>query len=628
MIVPTFNESDNIRELLSRLSDALASGPPAEVVFVDDSADDTAATIASAAPDFPLTVVLVRRDRPEGSLGGAVVDGLRLARAPWAVVMDGDLQHPPSLVPELHEQGRVAAADLVVATRYVAGASREGLGGLYRRSVSSSLTALAGTVLGAPVSQVTDPLSGFFAVRLAALRLDEARPLGYKVLLDLIVRFDLRNVVQVPYEFGHRFAGESKSSLREGVRYLRHVAQLWRVQHGRRWSRRLTLGTATPAGPEPAGSRLSVLVVTSEAPPVVSGISRCVDRVTAGLRERGHRVDVVSSVQIPRFMVGEYRFSTLVLLWPLLARRFRHYDVINLHGPVPTLSDVFLVLRRMLFRSSTPVVYTHHSALEIRGVERLCAVYNRLHRRLARSATLTVATSEYYAGQHRWAGGPPVRVVPWGVDMRPEALRTGLDGRPLRVLFVGQMRSYKGIEWLLPAVAGRPELELRLIGSGSEEEDYRRLARGLGGDNITFLGRVTDEELHAEYDRCDVVVLPSVTQAEAFGLVVLEGMAAGCVPVVSDLPGVRDLAGQVGLVVPPRDEAALGAALLGLAADPERLAALGVAARTRAKELSWDTCVGRYEEAFRAAVAGDASEVRPAAPAVSVPAGSRRATAA
>jgi rhamnosyl/mannosyltransferase len=599
VIVPTFNEAANVRELLRCLAEALASRPLAEIIFVDDSTDDTATVIELAAVDCPVPVVLVRRGRPLGGLGGAVVDGLKLARAPWAVVMDGDLQHPPSLVPVLHDHGREAEADLVVATRYAEGGSREGLGSVYRRTVSSSLTALAGTVLGAPVSQIADPLSGFFAVRIGALRLDEARPLGYKVLLDLIVRFDLRSVVQVPYEFGHRYAGESKSGMKEGVRYLRHLAQLWDVQRRRRWSEQLLLGSGSGSGPDPSGSRLSVLVVTSEAPPVVSGISRCVDRVAAGMRERGHHVDVISSAQIPRFMVGEYRFSTLLFLWPLLVRRFRHYDVINLHGPVPTLSDVFLILRRLFTSAATPVVYTHHSALEIRGVERLCAIYNRLHRWLSRSATLTVATSDYYASDQRMVGGPPVRIVPWGVDMRPEPLRPELPGRPLRVLFVGQMRSYKGIEWLLPAVAGRPELELRLIGSGSELGDYRRVAERLGGDNVQFLGRVTDEELHAAYDRSDVVVLPSVTQAEAFGLVVLEGMAAGCVPVVSDLPGVRDLVGNVGMVVPARDADTLAAALVGLAADPERLTALGLAARTRAKELSWDTCVSRYEEAFR-----------------------------
>jgi glycosyltransferase involved in cell wall biosynthesis len=118
--------------------------------------------------------------------------------------------------------------------------------------------------------------------------------------------------------------------------------------------------------------------------------------------------------------------------------------------------------------------------------------------------------------------------------------------------------------------------------------------------------------LHAEYDRNDVVVLPSVTQAEADGLVTLEGMAAGCVPVVSDLPGVRDLAQGVGLVVPPGDEAALRAALLGLAADDTRRKELGRLARRKAEGLSWDNSVDQYERALLDAAATRAA--RPARP--------------
>jgi rhamnosyl/mannosyltransferase len=168
---------------------------------------------------------------------------------------------------------------------------------------------------------------------------------------------------------------------------------------------------------------------------------------------------------------------------------------------------------------------------------------------------------------------------------------------PLRVLFVGQMRPYKGVEWLLPAVAARHKIELVLVGGGPRLREYQMLAAHLGGgENVRFVGRLSDDELRAEYDRSDVIVLPSVTRAEAFGLVVLEGMAAGCVPVVSDLPGVRDLVSRTGVVVPPRDVVALREALLGLASDGMRLDRLCRAARRRAEELNWETCVDRYED--------------------------------
>lgn len=99
------------------------------------------------------------------------------------------------------------------------------------------------------------------------------------------------------------------------------------------------------------------------------------------------------------------------------------------------------------------------------------------------------------------------------------------------------------------------------------------------------------------------MTLPSVTQAEAFGLVVLEGMAAGAVPVVSDLPGVRDLVSGVGVVVPPKDVDSLRDALLALADDRSRLRAASRRARAKAESLSWDACVERYETVMADALA-------------------------
>jgi glycosyltransferase involved in cell wall biosynthesis len=612
VVVPTFNEAGNIRELLGQVWAALPPDLPTEVVFVDDSTDDTAEVITEAAEDYPFRVVLVKRARPTGGLGGAVVEGLRVARAPWAVVMDADLQHPPSLIPTLITVAETSDVDLVVATRYGEGGSRSGLGSAYRHIVSRAATALSIAALGEQAAQLSDPLSGYFAVRRAALRLDAARPIGYKVLLEIVLRSRLTRVAHVPFAFRARHAGRSKSTPREGVRFLRHLVALRQLQRreadpigssdaptGRvRAARTVPAGGGWSPSDDPgqdAQERLNVLVLTSEAPPIVSGISRCVDRLTHGLRARGHRVDVLSSVQIPRVAIGEWRFSSLALWWPALARRLRDYDVINLHGPVPTMSDVFLALAGTHRR--VPIVYTHHSALAIRGLERVCALYNRLHRRLATRSDLILATSQHYATTERVRGGPPTRVVPWGVDTRPLVERPARTG-PLRVLFVGQMRTYKGLEFLLPAVAGCPDLALTLVGDGPRRRTYEETAARIGAGNVRFLGRVPDAVLHAEYDAADVVVLPSVTQAEAFGLVVLEGMAAGCVPVVSDLPGVRDVVGDAGVVVAPRDATALRAALVELATDGDHREHLGRLARKRAESLSWDACVDAYEDAL------------------------------
>ncbi len=226
LVIPTFNESANIVELLARLAGALPAQAPCEVIFVDDSTDDTPAVINQAAGDSRLAVSVMHREAPDGGLGGAVVMGLRAASAPWIAVMDADLQHPPALVPDLVAAGQRADADLVVATRYAGGGSRAGLDGWFRRFASGGSTALAKAMFPRRLGKVSDPMSGFFVVRATALDADVLRPLGYKILLELIVRCRLGRVTEVPYQFQDRFAGESKANFGEGLRFLRHLLVL------------------------------------------------------------------------------------------------------------------------------------------------------------------------------------------------------------------------------------------------------------------------------------------------------------------------------------------------------------------------------------------------------------------
>jgi dolichol-phosphate mannosyltransferase len=226
LVIPTFNEAANIAELLARLTGAIPAQVPAEVIFVDDSTDDTPAVITAAAGSCRLAVSVMHRDVPEGGLGGAVTMGLRQAAAPWIVVMDADLQHPPTLVPALVSAGQRAGADLVVATRYAGDGSRAGLDGGFRRLASGGTTLLAKTVFLRNLRGVSDPMSGFFAVRADALDTSVLRPFGYKILLELIVRCRIRKVTEVPYEFQDRFAGQSKANLTEGLRFLRHLLVL------------------------------------------------------------------------------------------------------------------------------------------------------------------------------------------------------------------------------------------------------------------------------------------------------------------------------------------------------------------------------------------------------------------
>lgn len=226
VVVPTYNEADNIAELSRRITAAIDPQIPFEVLFVDDSTDHTPQSIEAVAREQGTPLSVLHRDVPSGGLSGAVVAGLRAARADWVVVMDADLQHPPEVVPQLVDEGRRTEADLVVATRYADGGAEAGLANAYRRTVSRSFTVVTRLVFPRSLKPVSDPMSGFFAVRRSVLDLEQLRPQGFKIMLELIVRNRPRRIVEVPYEFRERFAGESKSSLRQGLYFLRHLVAL------------------------------------------------------------------------------------------------------------------------------------------------------------------------------------------------------------------------------------------------------------------------------------------------------------------------------------------------------------------------------------------------------------------
>jgi glycosyltransferase involved in cell wall biosynthesis len=303
-------------------------------------------------------------------------------------------------------------------------------------------------------------------------------------------------------------------------------------------------------------------------------------------------------------MFGEWRFSSFAAHWPRIARDLRNFDVVNVHGPVPTISDVFLGLSNLLPDHSRPaIVYTYHSPIDLPAAARWAKMYDKFHVQLALRADRIIASSQHYARQHYSRYGPMVQAIPWGTDPRVATVPDRRGERDeLRVLFVGQMRPYKGVQVLLAAAAKQPWLKVTLVGAGPELASYKRLAERLGVSNARFAGRLSDVDLQACYAAHDVVVLPSLTRAEAFGLVLLDGMSAGCVPVASDWPGVSDVAGPTGMLVPPGDPIALREALRALAQDPDQLERLRVASLQRAKTLTWERCVSAYEHVMREAV--------------------------
>jgi dolichol-phosphate mannosyltransferase len=229
IILPTRNEAENIPILLTMLGSALAS-MPAELIVVDDSDDDTPYVLGHHASDARFAVRLLHRrsGTRKGGLGGAVVAGARRARGDWVLVMDADLQHPPDVAAMLARIAMRHDMDIVVGTRYAGAGSNGGLDGAARAATSSWATRVTKSLFPRLLATVSDPMSGLFAFRRAAVDLSRVNPLGFKVLLELLVRHRTARVAEVSYEMAPRHAGRSKASFREGMTFLRHLSRLRR----------------------------------------------------------------------------------------------------------------------------------------------------------------------------------------------------------------------------------------------------------------------------------------------------------------------------------------------------------------------------------------------------------------
>jgi glycosyltransferase involved in cell wall biosynthesis len=270
------------------------------------------------------------------------------------------------------------------------------------------------------------------------------------------------------------------------------------------------------------------------------------------------------------------------------------YDVINIHGHTPTFSDRLLLKTKL---SGKKIVYTLHCLVNY-YFKPFTSVYNSVFNSvLLKSADAVVVSSKsYYNALHKRL---KKHVVPWGVDCdKFSGSRIPHEG--YRLLFVGQMRPYKGLSVLLQAAEGI-DAALSIVGDGPDRARYMNYARKLRVRNAHFYGSVSDDTLRQMYLSNDVLALPSVSLNEAFGLVTLEAAAAGCAVVASDLPGLRDMVKEFGLLVKPKDSKSLREALLRLRDESirEKYVAKG---RCIAKEHSWRRVAVEYAKIYETVV--------------------------
>ncbi|MDQ3891732.1 MAG: glycosyltransferase [Actinomycetota bacterium] len=238
LVIPTRNEAGNVPRLVRELGEAL-TGVDYRVVFVDDSTDETPAVIRDLSEeDGRISLIHRASAEQDGGLSTAVAAGMDAVanESEYTCVMDADLQHPPEKVRELLEKARSTGADAVVASRYVRGGSYAGLPGPVRKAISVGSKYLARIVFK-EARKTSDPMTGFFLVRNEAISGIQFRPMGFKILLEILVCVPELKVAEVPLNFRARNAGVSKASLRQGLEYLAHIISLfWYVPSaGRFW---------------------------------------------------------------------------------------------------------------------------------------------------------------------------------------------------------------------------------------------------------------------------------------------------------------------------------------------------------------------------------------------------------
>jgi len=237
IVVPTYNEMENVGNLVNQIDYALR-GISYEIIFVDDSTDDTPSMIQKVQKENP-HVRMEHRETEKG-LATAVLKGFSLADGDYVAVMDADLQHPPSILRSMYAVME-SGTDFCVPSRFIPGGSDGGLGP-YRKLVSG-VARYIGKILLPCLRNITDPTSGLFMFKRQVIQGSDLQPIGWKILVEVLAMGAYSSVVEIPYKFQARPAGESKLSSKVTLEYLKQVAGL--MKRGKK-QRNVTVTKWTP----------------------------------------------------------------------------------------------------------------------------------------------------------------------------------------------------------------------------------------------------------------------------------------------------------------------------------------------------------------------------------------------
>ncbi|MCR4690461.1 MAG: polyprenol monophosphomannose synthase [Lachnospiraceae bacterium] len=241
IVIPTCNEKENIEPLIREIDDALRDIDH-EVIFVDDSTDDTTRIIDKIARQ-KAHVKYIHRKGKKG-LASAVVLGFQMAKGEYLACMDGDLQHPPKILLPMYA-AMEAGADLCLPSRFIKGGRDGGLNPC--RKLISVTAGMIGKLLVKALRPVSDPTGGLFMARRSVVESANLKPVGWKILAEILATARYARIIEIPYAFAGRNAGSSKMSSKAALQYLQQCLSLRKRSRNnqkviiKRWSYEKTL---------------------------------------------------------------------------------------------------------------------------------------------------------------------------------------------------------------------------------------------------------------------------------------------------------------------------------------------------------------------------------------------------
>ena len=231
IIIPTYNESENIIKILHSIGEILPKNIPTQAIVVDDNSPDGTGKLVddylkNVKKIADYTIEIIHRKAKDG-LGSAILKGIQQAKGDTIVVMDSDFSHPPQIIPKLIESIKKYQYDIAVASRYINGGKIQGWS-FKRKFMSKFATLIAKKGLGIDTK---DPMSGFFAFKRNIIKGLNIDAIGYKILLEILVKTRDANIKEIPYTFQDRELGASKLTTKTIIDYCRSVWKLYR--HGK-----------------------------------------------------------------------------------------------------------------------------------------------------------------------------------------------------------------------------------------------------------------------------------------------------------------------------------------------------------------------------------------------------------